>query len=208
MANDTKVDEKEDNTNTINFLMKELDKKNLENQQLKTNLEEHIINFKHDFNNNSKINEKLLAENESLKKINNKLTNSNTILTQRIKAGLYKDISLLEKIGLLLDAKEMKINRVKGLKKPNSNMLESTISLTNDINLTESVVVKADVSPLTQIQQEKDLLAFDDHFKQVYIKSVEKRFVDLEELAKKLNKENKQLNKQIKAFNEVLSANI
>ncbi|KAL6927305.1 hypothetical protein ACO0SA_003603 [Hanseniaspora valbyensis] len=208
MASDAKVDEKEDNTNTINFLMKELDKKNLENQQLKTNLEEHIINFKHDFNNNSKINEKLLAENESLKKINNKLTNSNTILTQRIKAGLYKDISLLEKIGLLLDAKEMKINRVKGLKKPNSNMLESTISLTNDINLTESVVVKADVSPLTQIQQEKDLLAFDDHFKQVYIKSVEKRFVDLEELAKKLNKENKQLNKQIKAFNEVLSANI
>ncbi|OBA26686.1 hypothetical protein HANVADRAFT_2511 [Hanseniaspora valbyensis NRRL Y-1626] len=171
MATDTKIDEKEDNTNTINFLMKELDKKNLENQQLKTNLEEHIINFKHDFNNNSKINEKLLAENESLKKINNKLTNSNTILTQRIKAGLYKDISLLEKIGLLLDAKEMKINRVKGLKKPNSNMLESTISLTNDINLTESVVVKADVSPLTQIQQDKDLLAFDDHFKQVYIKS-------------------------------------
>ncbi|OBA25502.1 hypothetical protein HANVADRAFT_3687, partial [Hanseniaspora valbyensis NRRL Y-1626] len=84
----------------------------------------------------------------------------------------------------------------------------STISLTNDINLTESVVVKADVSPLTQIQQDKDLLAFDDHFKQVYIKSVEKRFLDLEELAKKLNKENKQLNKQVKAFNEVLSANI
>ena len=207
-ATDTNTDEKEDNTNTVNFLMKELDKKNLENQQLKTNLEEHIINFKHDFNNNSKINAKLLAENESLKKINSELTNSNTILTQRIKAGLYKDISLLEKIGLLLDAKEMKINRVKGLKKPNSNMLESTISLANDINLTESVVVKADISPLTQIQQEKDLLAFDDHFKQVYIKSVEKRFVDLEELAKKLNKENKQLNKQIKAFNEVLSANI
>lgn len=203
-------DSKENNNDphTMNFLIEEMKKQKIENQNLKDNLAERNIMFKQDFSDSSNINAKLLSENASLKKANEDLKYSNVGLTQRIKADLYKEISLLEKIGLLLDADQMKINRVKGLKKSNSNMTESTILLSSNANITESISVKANISALKEMQQEKDLIKFDEDFKQIYINGIEKRFVDLEELAKRLNKENKQLKKHIKKYDEDASANI
>ncbi|XBW38167.1 hypothetical protein QEN19_003762 [Hanseniaspora menglaensis] len=195
---ETIADQYEDNQKTVNFLIEELEKQKVANRELKIDLHEQIVTFKHDFTTNSNINTSLVLENDLLKKENEALTNLNKHLTQNVKASILRDVSLLEKIGLLLNTKEMKINRVKGLKKPNSNMSESTILLSNEFDITESVNVKADVSSLTEITEDEELIKFDNDFRQVYIKSVEKRFVDLEDLAKRLNKENKQLKKQVK----------
>ena len=179
---------------TIKLLNEQLKTSTEKNVFMENKLNETILMFKQDFNIASKMNSELIKENEDLKLMLSKSENDNRNLHDRMKNLLYKDISLLEKIGLLLDVDNMQVNRVKGLKNQQSNMMSSTILLPKN----EELSLKADIDKLNELKNIDDMIKFEDSFRELFNESIVKRFSDVEELAKKYTKENKQMKKHIK----------
>ena len=179
---------------TIKLLNEQLKTSTEKNVFMENKLNETILMFKQDFNIASKMNSELIKENEDLKLMLSKSENDNRNLHDRMKNLLYKDISLLEKIGLLLDIDNMQVNRVKGLKNQQSNMMSSTILLPKN----EELSLKADIDKLNELKNIDDMIKFEDSFRELFNESIVKRFSDVEELAKKYTKENKQMKKHIK----------
>ena len=179
---------------TIKLLNEQLKTSTEKNVFMENKLNETILMFKQDFNIASKMNSELIKENEDLKLMLSKSENDNRNLHDRMKNLLYKDISLLEKIGLLLDIDNMQVNRVKGLKNQQSNMMSSTILLPKNQELS----LKADIDKLNELKNIDDMIKFEDSFRELFNESIVKRFSDVEELAKKYTKENKQMKKHIK----------
>lgn len=179
---------------TIKLLNEQLKTSTEKNVFMENKLNETILMFKQDFNIASKMNSELIKENEDLKLMLSKSENDNRNLHDRMKNLLYKDISLLEKIGLLLDVDNMQVNRVKGLKNQQSNMMSSTILLPKNQELS----LKADIDKLNELKNIDDMIKFEDSFRELFNESIVKRFSDVEELAKKYTKENKQMKKHIK----------
>ena len=179
---------------TIKLLNEQLKTSTEKNVFMENKLNETILMFKQDFNIASKMNSELIKENEDLKLMLSKSENDNRNLHDRMKNLLYKDISLLEKIGLLLDIDNMQVNRVKGLKNQQSNMMSSTILLPKN----EELSLKADIDKLNELKNIDDMIKFEDSFRELFNESIFKRFSDVEELAKKYTKENKQMKKHIK----------
>lgn len=179
---------------TIKLLNEQLKTSTEKNVFMENKLNETILMFKQDFNIASKMNSELIKENEDLKLMLSKSETDNRNLHDRMKNLLYKDISLLEKIGLLLDVDNMQVNRVKGLKNQQSNMMSSTILLPKN----EELSLKADIDKLNELKNIDDMIKFEDSFRELFNESIVKRFSDVEELAKKYTKENKQMKKHIK----------
>lgn len=179
---------------TIKLLNEQLKTSTEKNVFMENKLNETILMFKQDFNIASKMNSELIKENEDLKLMLSKSETDNRNLHDRMKNLLYKDISLLEKIGLLLDIDNMQVNRVKGLKNQQSNMMSSTILLPKN----EELSLKADIDKLNELKNIDDMIKFEDSFRELFNESIVKRFSDVEELAKKYTKENKQMKKHIK----------
>ncbi|KAL6951284.1 hypothetical protein ACO0OE_000519 [Hanseniaspora uvarum] len=179
---------------TIKLLNEQLKTSTEKNVFMENKLNETILMFKQDFNIASKMNSELIKENEDLKLMLSKSDTDNRNLHDRMKNLLYKDISLLEKIGLLLDIDNMQVNRVKGLKNQQSNMMSSTILLPKN----EELSLKADIDKLNELKNIDDMIKFEDSFRELFNESIFKRFSDVEELAKKYTKENKQMKKHIK----------
>ena len=179
---------------TIKLLNEQLKTSTEKNVFMENKLNETILMFKQDFNIASKMNSELIKENEDLKLMLSKSDTDNRNLHDRMKNLLYKDISLLEKIGLLLDIDNMQVNRVKGLKNQQSNMMSSTILLPKN----EELSLKADIDKLNELKNIDDMIKFEDSFRELFNESIVKRFSDVEELAKKYTKENKQMKKHIK----------
>ncbi|KAF0272817.1 hypothetical protein FOG51_02109 [Hanseniaspora uvarum] len=179
---------------TIKLLNEQLKTSTEKNVFMENKLNETILMFKQDFNIASKMNSELIKENEDLKLMLSKSETDNRNLHDRMKNLLYKDISLLEKIGLLLDVDNMQVNRVKGLKNQQSNMMSSTILLPKNQELS----LKADIDKLNELKNIDDMIKFEDSFRELFNESIVKRFSDVEELAKKYTKENKQMKKHIK----------
>lgn len=179
---------------TIKLLNEQLKTSTEKNVFMENKLNETVLMFKQDFNIASKMNSELIKENEDLKLMLSKSENDNRNLHDRMKNLLYKDISLLEKIGLLLDIDNMQVNRVKGLKNQQSNMMSSTILLPKN----EELSLKADIDKLNELKNIDDMIKFEDSFRELFNESIVKRFSDVEELAKKYTKENKQMKKHIK----------
>lgn len=179
---------------TIKLLNEQLKTSTEKNVFMENKLNETVLMFKQDFNIASKMNSELIKENEDLKLMLSKSENDNRNLHDRMKNLLYKDISLLEKIGLLLDIENMQVNRVKGLKNQQSNMMSSTILLPKN----EELSLKADIDKLNELKNIDDMIKFEDSFRELFNESIVKRFSDVEELAKKYTKENKQMKKHIK----------
>jgi len=84
---------------TIKLLNEQLKTSTEKNVFMENKLNETVLMFKQDFNIASKMNSELIKENEDLKLMLSKSENDNRNLHDRMKNLLYKDISLLEKIG-------------------------------------------------------------------------------------------------------------
>ncbi|CAI8508447.1 unnamed protein product [Hanseniaspora opuntiae] len=198
IKNDTVIEHSHDSKNeenkTINLLNEQLKTSTEKNVFMENKLNETIMTFKQDFHIASKMNSELVVENEDLKVKLLKMEQENQNMHDRMKNLLFKDISMLEKIGLLLDVNSMEINRVKGLKNQQSNMMSSTVLLPKNVELS----VKADIDKLNGFENMSYMLEFEDQFRDLFNESIVKRFGDVEELAKKYTKENKQLKKHIK----------
>lgn len=187
------VSKREENK-TIKLLNEQLKTSTEMNVFMESRLNETIMTFKQDFQIASKMNSELVTKNEDLKAKVSKLEEENKNMHDRMKNMLFKNISTLEKIGLLLDVKSMEINRVKGLKNQQSNIMSSTVLLPKN----EELSVKAEIDKLNGFKDINNMLEFEDQFRDLFNESIVKRFGDVEELAKKYTKENKQLKKHIK----------
>jgi len=73
-------------------------------------------------------------------------------------------------------------------------MMSSTILLPKN----EELSLKADIDKLNELKNIDDMIKFEDSFRELFNESIVKRFSDVEELAKKYTKENKQMKKHIK----------
>ncbi|KAL6935485.1 hypothetical protein ACO0R3_000528 [Hanseniaspora guilliermondii] len=187
-------DSGKENNKTIELLNEQLKASTEKNVFMENKLNETIMTFKQDFHIASKMNSELVTENKNLVERLSKMEEENKNMHDRMKNLLFKDISMLEKIGLLLDVNNMQINRVKGLKNQQSNMMTSTVLLPKN----EELSLKADIDNLNGFENLSYMLDFEDGFRDLFIESIVKRFGDVEELAKKYTKENKQLKKHIK----------